>query len=626
MSLDQFDQPPKARDFVADKGRRQRRPFSKVLIENGAVPKTKVLDAMVTARDCGVTLDRVAVAENLATSKKVLGLTAKNFGIKPLDTKAFPADPAVGGLLSPEMCLTLGVVPWAYQDGLLIVAASSPFGYDACRPLLEKKGIAPAMALATEDDIEGLIIRRHGTALAERAETRVPQDLSCRDFAMTSPLSMAVASAFACLNILALFLYPQLYFASLVSIAVGALAITQIFRIIVALKSPKFQHETAPRRLGKRPVVSVLVPLFDEDAIANSLVNRLKRLDYPKACLDVLLILEKSDQKTHAMLAQSDLPGWMRIVTVPEGTVQTKPRALNYALNYARGEIIGVLDAEDAPAADQIARIVDRFARSPPEVACLQGILDYYNPTANWLSRCFTIEYATWFRLLLPGVASAGFAVPLGGTTVYFRRAALDHVGCWDAHNVTEDADLGIRLARFGYRTEMVGTVTLEEANNRPWPWIKQRSRWLKGYLQTWLVHSRNPRRLLRELGLKRFLGFHALFLCSSLQFLLMPVLWSFWLVVAGLPHPLDGFLTPDVRYGLTALFLSSEALSVTIGAFALARSPHKTLMPWVPSLLLYFPLGCIAAYKALWELVRKPFFWDKTAHGTSLPQTDTHV
>ena len=116
------------------------------------------------------------------------------------------------------------------------------------------------------------------------------------------------------------------------------------------------------------------------------------------------------------------------------------------------------------------------------------------------------------------------------------------------------------------------------------------------------------------------------MFLCSSLQFLLMPVLWSFWLVVAGLPHPLDGFLTPDARYGLTALFLSSEALSVTIGAFALARSPHKTLMPWVPSLLLYFPLGCIAAYKALWELVRKPFFWDKTAHGTSLPQTDTHV
>ena len=626
MSVDQFYQTQSARTFVAEKGRRQRRPFSKVLIENGSVSKTKVLNAMVTAKDCGVTLDRVAVAENLASSKKVLGLNAKNHGIKPLDAKAFPPDPAVGNLLTPETCLTLGVVPWAYQDGNLIVAANSPFGFDACRPLLEKKGIMPAMALASEDEIETLIIQRHGAALAERAETRVPQELSCRDFALSSSLSIAAASAFACLNILALFFYPQLYFASLVTIAVFALTVTQVFRIIVALKSPKFRTEETPRRLGKRPVVSMLVPLFDEDAIANSLVSRLKRLDYPKACLDVLLILEASDKKTKGMLDKSDLPPWMRVVTVPEGTVQTKPRALNYALNFARGEIIGVLDAEDAPAPDQITRIVDRFARSPPEVACLQGILDYYNPTANWLSRCFTIEYATWFRLLLPGVANAGFAVPLGGTTVYFRRSVLEQVGCWDAHNVTEDADLGIRLARFGYRTEMVGTVTLEEANNRPWPWIKQRSRWLKGYLQTWFVHSRSPIRLLRDLGMKKWLGFHALFLCSSLQFLLMPVLWSFWLVVAGLPHPLDGYLSTEARYTLTALFLSSEALSVTIGVFALARSPHKALMPWVPSLLLYFPLGCVAAYKAAWELVRNPFFWDKTAHGTSPPQTETGV
>ncbi len=285
-------------------------------------------------------------------------------------------------------------------------------------------------------------------------------------------------------------------------------------------------------------------------------------------------------------------------------------------LDHCRGAIIGIYDAEDAPDPDQIRKVVDRFHRRGPEVACLQGVLDYYNPRTNWLSRCFTIEYATWFRLVLPGIQRLGLAVPLGGTTLFFRRSVLEELGGWDAHNVTEDADLGIRLYRHGYRTELLDTVTGEEANCRVLPWIKQRSRWIKGYMMTWAVHMRNPRMLWSQIGGWRFAGFQVMFLGSLLQFLLAPLMWSFWLVPLGIAHPLAGLLGGPGLALVSTVFILSEVVNIALGVIALRRSGHRVSPLWVPTLQLYFPLAAVAAYKGLWELMTRPFYWDKTHHG----------
>jgi len=392
---------------------------------------------------------------------------------------------------------------------------------------------------------------------------------------------------------------------------------------LVALAALPRRVDPAPARLpDPPPLMSILVPLFHEEDIAETLVKRLSQSIYPKALLDVVLVLEAEDTRTRTTLARTDLPPWMRTVTVPPGRITTKPRALNYAFRFTRGEIVGIYDAEDAPAPDQLVRVAEHFAQAPADVGCVQGVLDYYNPRANWLSRCFTIEYASWFRVLLPGLARLNLVVPLGGTTVFFRREVLERVCGWDAHNVTEDADLGVRLARHGYRTELLPSVTREEANNRFWPWIRQRSRWLKGYGITWWVHSRRPARLWRDLGPRRFGAFQILFLTTLIQFALAPVLWSFWLILAGLPHPLDPHLSRPVVLGLTAVFLSAEAVSIVVGLAALARSPHRRLFLWVPTLFAYFPLGTVAIYKALWETLRNPFYWDKTQHGRSGPDS----
>ena len=542
--------------------------------------------------------------------------------VPQLSRDRHPPDPALASLLPPEICLRYAALPWRRVGNTLLLATARPERFDAARAALPAECGDVTMATASVADIHAEIAARHGPALARDAETRLHPDLSCRDLNRLTPRRALVAGGFALAGLATLTLAPAAFFFAAASLAIAVLVIAQITRL-AALLASRHAVPDAPPRAARLPRISVLVPLFREERIAAALLDRLSRLDYPRNRLEVLLLLEAGDDTTRAALAATRLPPWLRVIEVPAGPITTKPRALNYGLNFARGDIVGIYDAEDSPAPDQLLRVAGHFCRAPPETACLQGILDFYNPHANWLSRCFTIEYATWFRLVLPGLARLGVPIPLGGTTVFFRRDALDRVGGWDAHNVTEDADLGIRLARFGYVTELVPLVTREEANNRTWPWIRQRSRWLKGYLITWLVHSRRPLTLLRDLGAWRFAGMQVLFLTTILQFLLAPALWSFWLLLLGWQPAALAVLTEAQKQLLFGGFLVAEAISLMVSVAAVARSPHRGLLPWVPTLFLYFPLATVAIYKAVLELITRPFYWDKTMHGHSAPDHD---
>lgn len=463
--------------------------------------------------------------------------------------------------------------------------------------------------------MEAAILHARGDELARASETTVPIEESCRGWTVRTSARLALA----CLCVAAaLALWPQAALAALLGLTLVMFAATFALKAAAlwqALRRAPPDRGPAPL-IARLPTVSIIVALYREADIAPRLIRRLGRLDYPADLLDVVLVVEEGDLPTRAALARAHLPGWMRVVTAPEGQVKTKPRALNHALQFCRGSIVGVYDAEDAPEPDQIRSVVARFYRRSPQVACLQGVLDFYNPATNWLSRCFAIEYAAWFRVMLPGLQRLGLPLPLGGTTLFFRRDALLSLGGWDAHNVTEDADLGMRLARHGYRTEMVETTTHEEANCRAIPWIKQRSRWIKGYMMTYISHMRDPVRLWRDLGPWQFAGFQVLFLGSIVQTLLAPLTLSLWALALGLGHPVAGVLPSEALTAIAVAFVGGEMLSIATGVVGLGKTGHRISRFWVPTLHLYAPLGAFAAYKALWEMMHKPFYWDKTSHG----------
>ena len=595
-------------------------PLGQILIAQGTLTATQVTLAQTRAQRGELRLADVLYARFGLSRHLIARAEAELYGCPVIDPLARPADPRLMPRYGAHLGLRHALLPWRRLGGCTVILSARPESFAAQKPALERIFGPVRMAITTPDHLQKAICARYETTLVARAESRVALEESSRGWRAGRALRLTLAG----LTILAslTWLWPGIVLLVLTGLASALMILTGLLKLTAAIIGRPPQALPLPDPLECRlPVITLLVPLYHEKAIADHLLSRLEALEYPRELLDVCLVLESGDSTTREALGRVNLLTWMRAVTVPDGTIKTKPRAMNYALDFARGSIVGVYDAEDAPATDQLRIVARHFAAAGPEVACLQGVLDYYNSATNWLTRCFTIEYASWFRVVLPGFARMGLVVPLGGTTLFFRRSVLEELDGWDAHNVTEDADLGVRLARHGYRTEFMPSVTEEEANGRAWPWVKQRSRWLKGYAITYGVHMRRPAQLWRDLGTWRFFGIQILFAGTLSQFLLAPLIWTFWLVPFGWPHPLSPYLAPWMIWTLAGLFVSVELIHFGIAALALKRARKLWLLKWVPTLQLYFPLGVAATYRGLLELTWRPFFWDKTAHGIFMPK-----
>lgn len=367
------------------------------------------------------------------------------------------------------------------------------------------------------------------------------------------------------------------------------------------------------------PLYSVLVPLYDEADVLPRLVLGLSRLDYPPERLEVLLILEARDAATRQAAALLSLPSNMHVVVVPKGGPRTKPKALNYALTFSTADLVVVFDAEDRPGPGQLRAAAAAFSAAGAGLACVQARLNVYNPGRSFFTRQFALEYSALFDGLLPALERLGLPIPLGGTSNHFRMSALRAAGAWDPYNVTEDADLGIRLARMGYRTATLASTTWEEAPENYRVWLGQRTRWLKGWLQTWLVHMRRPWRLLRELGPWQFVGLQLVMGGVLLSALVHPIVivMVFWAWLSG-----ELWLQPEeeVARWLWSIGLANLGIGVLapaiVAAVAVVRRGRSWLLPWVLLMPVYWLAISVAGYRAVIELARRPYHWEKTRHG----------
>lgn len=365
------------------------------------------------------------------------------------------------------------------------------------------------------------------------------------------------------------------------------------------------------------PTYTLLIPLYREAEVLDKLVKGLCELDYPPEKLDIHLLLEENDAEMVAAVEARALPPQFRKVVVPHSQPKTKPKACNFGLHLAQSDLLVIYDAEDIPERDQLRKAACAFRKAPAQVACLQAKLNYFNPRQNLLTRWFTAEYSVWFDLFLPGLTSSGAPIPLGGTSNHFRVAPLKELGGWDPFNVTEDADLGIRLHKHGYRTAMIDSTTWEEANSDLWGWIRQRSRWVKGYIQTYLVHMRHPGKLLKQLGLGPWLSFQLTVGGSIICFLMNPVYWLLtvaWILThAGIINAI--FPTPLYVAGVFCLLIGNFVFlylnvvgCMNRGYYDLVK--HAVITP------VYWLMMSWAAYKAAGQLLVRPHYWEKTKHG----------
>jgi cellulose synthase/poly-beta-1,6-N-acetylglucosamine synthase-like glycosyltransferase len=397
-----------------------------------------------------------------------------------------------------------------------------------------------------------------------------------------------------------------------------------LFKLVLSLAGAKsemqqFITDEEVKALDEKdlPVYTVLVPVYKEPEVIGILINSLKKVDYPQNKLDVILLLEEDDKETYEAAKAHKPPANWRFVIVPPSLPKTKPKACNYGLFFARGKYLTIYDAEDIPEPDQLKKSVIAFQKGGGKYICFQAALNYFNKDENFLTKMFTLEYSYWFDYLLPGLYNLDLPIPLGGTSNHFDVEKLREVGAWDPFNTTEDADLGVRAFGKGYKVGVINSTTYEEANAKVGNWIRQRSRWIKGYMQTWLVHARNSRKLYRNVGLRGFIAFHLLIGGTPFAFLVNPIMWAvfiFWLITQT--KALNVFFPPAILYISLFNLLFGNFLGIYLNMLAVFRRKYYELLPYALLNPIYWMLHSRAAYKALYELFTKPFYWQKTQHG----------
>lgn len=375
------------------------------------------------------------------------------------------------------------------------------------------------------------------------------------------------------------------------------------------------------------PRYTILCPLYREAEVVPQFVQAMQALDYPTDKLEILFLTEESDSETRQALEALHLPAYFTIVTVPEGQPRTKPRACNYGLTQATGQYVVIYDAEDIPDPLQLKKAVLTFANHGPELGCIQAKLNFYNTQQNLLTRWFTAEYSMWFDLILPGFQKLRVPFPLGGTSNHFRASVLRALGGWDAFNVTEDCDLGLRMAHLGFKMLMLDSTTYEEANSRLKNWIRQRSRWIKGYIQTYLVYMRHPQTYLRPGHLGQFLSLQLIVGGKTAALFLNPAMWALTVIyILFRPVNVYHMLFPGPLLYMGALCLIfGNFLYMYVHLIGCMKRGHYHLVVGALFIPFNWLLASAAGFVALFELLVKPHYWQKTRHGLHLKGIPGH-
>jgi glycosyltransferase XagB len=504
-----------------------------------------------------------------------------------------------------------------------------------CRLVARYPDLTKRLRLATSSHLHQFLLHQTddvlGRAAANGLRRRFPK-MSAAPTAVQGPRWRRHLQRFkGPLGIAALMLLPPILALDAWSVALALWFLAFIGLRLWGCFMPRLPQPKLQRLPDHRlPVYTVIAALYREAKSVGPLMQAIDAFDYPREKLQVILALEPDDLATRAAIARLGPMPHVQVLIAPATGPRTKPKALNCALPFARGSFTAVFDAEDCPDPGQLRAALDAFRSHDTDVACAQASLCIDNNNKDsWLSRTFAAEYAGQFDVFLPGLAAMRMPLPLGGSSNHFRTAVLREVGGWDAWNVTEDADLGFRLARFGYRSVTFDSITTEEAPIRFKAWLGQRSRWIKGWMQTWGVHMREPRRLWRQAGPRGFFTLNIIVGGNVLTALAYPILaieLAAYLLASISGSTSGWFFTDSLAPLHVATVTAGFASTVLIGLLGLARR-GRLRSGWVLALTpVYWACLSIAASRALWQLWRDPYRWEKTEHGLtqSRPSTAT--
>lgn len=610
-----------------------RRRLGEALLARGLVAEEQLEWALDVQRRTGSRLGAILVASGIVKRLALYQALAEEWRTPFVDVTAIDLDPDLLAKVEPSRLAVECWLPlWRDPDGTVFVASCEEPTPQRMASIAEAMGEPVRVGLTTDWDIQQGLRRGYRDAVLEQAayglwhrdETKSARTVLMRGqkvalFIVVAAIAIALAWA------------PMATLTTLTAVASIGFLVSVTFKFVVCLVGARHERdegitdaEVAALRDDELPMYTVLVPVYREANVVADLLENLGALDYPREKLEILLLLEEDDTETIEAARAAAPPENFTFVIVPDALPKTKPKACNVGLFFARGDLLVIYDAEDRPDPDQLKKAVLAFRRGDENLVCVQAALNYWNDEENALTRLFTLEYSFWFDYMLPGLDELGLPIPLGGTSNHFRTDALRQLGGWDPFNVTEDADLGIRASALGYTVGVVNSTTYEEANRNHHNWVRQRSRWIKGYMQTLLVHLREPAHLVRTAGVVPSLAFALLIGGTPLTFLLTPPLLALFVASLVVPSSTLSNLFPDwVLWLSLANLLLGNAAMVYVSMMGAFKRRRYRLVPWALVNPAYWLLHAIASYKALWQLITRPHYWEKTLHGLSTVHVD---
>jgi cellulose synthase/poly-beta-1,6-N-acetylglucosamine synthase-like glycosyltransferase len=596
------------------------------LVDMGLINEADLIKALALQKAWGLRLGETLMALGVLHPQDLARGLARHLGFGLVDLTIIDPDPELLRHLPEEFLRTRFVVPFERVGDRLSLALADPTDRPTVREVEKMTDLQVTPFVTTRWEVRHALERvfrdRYLYEAIERHSREHPAESAKKLFTIPQ---IVVVVLLVLLNLYWLWLdwLGCLVFWNFVMNA--GFFVTGIVKLVLALRGSRQgpEHVITERAVGalsdaELPLYTILLPVYREPEVLPQLFKAIRSLDYPKGKLDVKVLFEEDDRATLEAAGRLAPEPFFEFVVIPTSKPKTKPKACNWGLLFARGEYVTIYDAEDRPEPDQLKKAIVAFRKTKdPRVICVQAALDYYNPSQNFLTKWFTLEYNVWFRLFMPGLSYMRAVIPLGGTSNHFITARLRELGAWDPYNVTEDADLGVRLAARGYRTMTMNSTTWEEANSVLPGWIRQRSRWVKGYMQTYVVHMRHPLKLIRMIGLRHFLLFQLNIGGVPLVKLSNPItvgLLIAWILFrpAFIPP-----LFPGLIYVLAALnLLVITFLLMYVAIIAVHYSGHSGLLLPTLTLPAYWVLMSVGAYLALYELVVRPFYWQKTRHG----------
>ncbi|WKK72873.1 glycosyltransferase [Rathayibacter oskolensis] len=630
-----------------------------ILLDRGLISQEQLDEALRRQAREGGLLGRHLIIDGAVTRREMYAALAEQWDAPMVDLVEEPPEAQTLARIGPVTLVDEGWVPWrVLDDGTGVIATSVPPTEAVLSRARELMGV-PRIAVRTTTDWDifmavenacraALLFGAADALAVESGDESAKSGL--RRWQVVTPLVLAAVV------VAGVVIAPSATFVIVLAAANLLFLMNIAFKALVGLRAPlnkssvtAWEEEVALER-GRRglavspprmtddelPIYTILIPAYKEANIISKLLVNIGALDYPKAKLEVLVLLEADDDETIGAVRRMSPPEYVRMVIVPPGGPQTKPRACNYGLSFARGEFVVIYDAEDRPDPDQLRKCVrlfreDEFERlhvdpEQKQLVCLQGALSYFNADYNVLTRMFAVEYAHWFGAMLPGLDQSHLPIPLGGTSNHFETRVLRELGAWDPYNVTEDADLGLRVAAHGYRVGVVDSNTWEEACAEVPAWIKQRTRWIKGYMMTAGVNTRHPVRWFKVNGILGTLSLVALIMGTPVAFLLYPLVLGFTIITyIGVQ-----FLGLDIPEWLivagTTNMLFSNALMIVVSGIAAWKRYNWRVAAFALLNPVYWVLHSISAWRAAWQIVFSPHKWEKTPHGLTEDYEDSTI